>query len=366
MKKVLVLCDMDAYANSVKPRQIKKFLEKYECEVELYSTTTLSRLGESHLKRLVPYPRLKYIILYFLEGLFAIVNKRQSSSFKKIVISLTLQPIIELRGALLADRLFGKGTDVLICENDLDEAVVMGKRVASVQILDLPAPLAEQAFYGGELTEKKFKKLKEFEIAAYAKADYISFHWHMYANFVKREKYNGKNFIDVGYGATLKEKTAHFSKDLKVVFLGFLGGYWTNLALLEKLSKIYPNIDVYGGPRISGLKVNFKGYAPTVDVLADYQFGLISITDDPLRKSSFSSKQLEYFSYGLPVLVPEWRKDSILDKGSIYFNTDNFVSVIHEYADESKWKEKSDAARNIIKSLDWEKVLDLFRVIINK
>ena len=101
--------------------------------------------------------------------------------------------------------------------------------------------------------------------------------------------------------------------------MGYLKGYWNNIPLLARLSQKY-EIDVYGGPKPpKKYGLNYRGYTPNTDILAEYQFGLITITDDPLRRSSFSSKHLEYMNYGLPVLTPDWRKDPNLDDFSIYY-----------------------------------------------
>jgi hypothetical protein len=355
MKKAVVLCSMDGYANSVKPEQIKILLERHGYSVNLFSTNTLSRFSNYGWRRFLPYPKWNHIKLFFLEGIYMVALKQGNLTVKKMISSFALIRILPLRGKILRNKILSEKYDLLICETNFDEAIVEG-RVATIQILDLPSPLAEELLYGGELNQDTFDRIKLFEQSLYAKADYISFHWHTYADFVKHNKYNGENFIDIGYGVSPKKARAHFSKNAKIAFLGYLGGYWINTKLLEDLSGIFLNIDVWGGPQLN-LDINFKGYAPTSDVLADYQFGLITITNDPLRRSSFSSKHLEYFSYGLPVLVPEWRRDDVLDGGSIYYNAKNFVSVINAYMDEAKWNEKSKAALAIAERLTWERAL---------
>jgi hypothetical protein len=363
MKKAIILCTLDKFANAVKPNKLKNFLEKNGFCVELFSSSSISRLGNGRIKSLVPGNTILQWRLYFLEILQFIASKQKNTLVKKIITSFIIQKIIKLRGEILGNIIRLKKCELLICENNLDEAVV-NRRVSDMQILDLPSPYAEEIFYGNELSQKSYLKLKNFEVGLYKKADYLSFHWYKYSEYVKNNKYNGANFINIGYGTTLKEKKARYNKKPKVVFLGFLGGYWTNLPLLEKLSKIYP-IDVYGGPHIPNLQINYKGYAPSLDILSNYQFGLITISDDPLRRNSFSSKQLEYFSYGLPVLTPEWKKDELLKGGSIYYNIDNFASLIKTYTIKEKWEEKSDAAVNIAKELNWENVFNPLKEILN-
>ena len=162
-----------------------------------------------------------------------------------------------------------------------------------------------------------------------------------------------------------RQRLVKFSKTPRIVFLGSLEGYWVNLPLLSKLSKIYP-IDVYGGPKPDkkwGL--DYKGYAPSLDILSKYQLGLITITKDKLRKSSFSSKHLEYLSYGLPTLTPDWRKDKILDDVSISYNETNFLDKVKEFSKKKKWKEMSKRSYKKSKDLNWGDNLKPLGIIID-
>jgi hypothetical protein len=149
---------------------------------------------------------------------------------------------------------------------------------------------------------------------------------------------------------------AEYTMNPKIVYLGKLDGYWINLPLLSKLSKIYP-IDVYGSPAPDPkYELNYKGYA-TSDILSQYQFGLITITDDKLRREGFSAKHLDYLSYGLPVLIPEWRANAKNLKGTVLFNEDNFLSCIRYYAQKEQWDILHTEALQQAKELRWENTL---------
>ncbi len=67
--------------------------------------------------------------------------------------------------------------------------------------------------------------------------------------------------------------------------------------------------------------------------MAEYQIGLVTISDDPLRRLSFSSKQLEYYSYGLPVLVPAWRTDPVLAPGTVAYTEETFLDQVASLRD---------------------------------
>lgn len=111
--------------------------------------------------------------------------------------------------------------------------------------------------------------------------------------------------------------------------------------------------------------INYKGYAHP-DVLSKYQFGLVTITKDRLRRWGFSAKHLEYLSYGLPVLVADWRKNLHLLKGSIPYNEKDFLGKIKKYSDKKEWQKMSDLAYKQSKKYSWDGVLEPLGKILNR
>lgn len=358
--KAVIICSPDEYANGVKPRELVRHLRGRGYEVDIFSSAYLSRAGKTGFAAVLPGPTFRQFALYLMEAVsvaVALVGRLQRSSARTLTKWSVMKPMIQLRGAILRARLAPAGYDIIICENNPDIGFIDGRRLARVQILDLPVPGAEEIYFGGLIGPRVYRKLRDYEIKLYAKADRVGFHWHTYATYVKENKYVGANFIDLSYGADLPAKQALFNSQPRIVFLGLLSGYWVNVPLLMRLCKIYPNIDIYGGPRLAELGDNYKGYAPTTDVLANYQFGLVTLTDDPLRRHSFSSKQLRYYSYGLPVLSPVWRRDDALDDAALLYDEENFLNLIHENANEPKWTELSIRALKIARSYSWDEVL---------
>ncbi len=360
--KVGILCELDGFANSIRPMKIKKLLEREGYKVELIETgRTLDLLryksisdNPTRIKRINVKRTSKSII------------KKRFSEFKKELYPKVLGIELKLRAKLIKRIIKYKDLDILICENGRDYFII-NEKLSCLKILDLPAPFIDELFYAGNMSKKRLFRLREIEKRIYSNADLFSLHWHTYADYVKKNIYNGNNFIELNWGCDLKpkDKLAKFSNKPKIICLGGLGGYWVSLQLLSKLSKIY-DIDVYGGPKPDkkwGL--NYKGYAPNLDILSNYQFGLITITKDKLRKSSFSSKHLEYLSYGLPVLTPEWRKDSILDDVSIHYNEDNFLKKVKEFSKKDKWEKMSKKCYEKAKELNWEDNLKPLVNIIN-
>jgi len=359
--KVLVICSTDEFANGVKPGELEKYLRARGCQVDIYSGAYLSRVGKKGLAGVLPRPEPRHLALYFVELIAAVVDVPGRKLLKGSSWTVTkwsfMKPVMQLRGAILQKELEHAGYDMIICEHGWDIAFVAGKRLAKTQILDLPVPGAEEIYYGDHVSRRNYRALRDYEVGLYAKADRVGFHWHTYADYVKKEKYNGQNFIDIGYGVSLPGKRAEHSAEPRIAFLGWLGGYWINRPLLARLCKVYPHIDVYGGPSFDELGDSYKGYAPTTDVLADYQFGLITLRDDPLRRHGFSSKQLRYYSYGLPVLSPSWHRDDVLDEAALLYDEESFLRLIHENSGKQKWTELSDKAYDIAQRHDWENVL---------
>jgi hypothetical protein len=102
--------------------------------------------------------------------------------------------------------------------------------------------------------------------------------------------------------------------------------------------------------------LNYIGYAEP-DILKHYQLGLVTCTRDELRREGFSAKHLQYLAYGLPVLVPAWRRHLDLIHGSVPYHEQTFSSVIAGFADEAQWRRTSDVAYAQAQRLEWDKTL---------
>jgi hypothetical protein len=164
---------------------------------------------------------------------------------------------------------------------------------------------------------------------------------------------SGDNLMNLRSGCTLVDRRACYASPPRIVYFGSLSSQFINLRLLSALSQL-AEIDVYGAPPTPvALGLNYRGWAPP-DVLADYQFGLITCTDDPLRRAGFSAKHLEYFSYGLPVLVPRWRDDPDLAAGSVPYDESSFAVVIEQASGPAAWQALSDAAFAQAQRYTWD------------
>lgn len=357
-KHIAIFCNIDDYANYIRPIELKKFLEKKGHKVTLINNESIytANKKKKHTENNRFYTLLHKNALNLFENYvtgwtyylyFLLKQQKRVHAIKKIIVKNRF--------------------DLLIFENHINAYVA--KNLSNIPyILDLDSPYIDELYITGKLNQNAYSKIINEYKKIYKKAKYINFQWHLYADYIKKNVYNGKNFVEVNFGCNVKNKSlrAKYKNKPKIIFLGYLGGKWVNLPLLSKLSKLY-DIDVYGGPEPEkkwGL--NYKGYAQNTNILKNYQFGLITISNDKLRQSSFSSKHLEYISYGLPVLTPEWRQDIILKDVSIYYNEENFLDTIKKYSNKNNWQKLSDRSYKKAKELQWTYVLKPLEDIINK
>jgi hypothetical protein len=200
--------------------------------------------------------------------------------------------------------------------------------------------------------------LRAREASVFESVDHLAFHWESYAEYAMSSyAISGRNLMTLNWGATPAPTRATFEAPPRIAYLGSLSSRFINLDLLARLSRAYPHIDVFGGPPPNPrLGLNYRGYA-SAEVLREYQLGLVTCTDDELRRQGFSAKHLQYFSYGLPVLVPAWRRHLDLLRGSVPYTEQTFRSVIDAMSDQKLWQAASDEAYDQALRLEWDETL---------
>jgi len=257
------------------------------------------------------------------------------------------------------------GCDALICvETPL--SYVLTRDLSCLKIFSCEA-LADELYFSKDFDDLiRFRKLRKMELEIIMKSDYVLFPWETTENYVRKYIYQGNNLITIRHGCNpSKELASHFFPP-SIVSLGHLCFSYSNRELLSYLTHLSPyRIDVYGAckpPR--KLAINFKGFASSMDVLSNYQFGLNTISKGIFRQNHFSSRVLAYLSYGLPVLSPDWMKFSNALKGVLPYNEDTFLDVVEEYSDFEKWSRISEAAYKQALELDWHEVLKPLQRII--
>lgn len=331
--RIAIVGKLDTGANSVRTTQIRDFLVRNGYQVKIIDKARNSEQTATASSKYTPYKKYipKFIrnILYL--GIIGI------DCFTTSRLLRHLQP------------------DGVIFENETFAFCLIRKQ-KYVSIIDSPTPWVDEWNFSGDLSPFLYPILLAFERVLYDRADHLAFHWESYTSYVKKHIYDGPNITVLNWGCDLQGARAKYSEKPRVVFMGKLDGYWVNLELLSALSKLY-EIDVYGAPPPSEqYRLNFKGYARP-SVLADYQFGIITSTKDRLRMEGFSAKALDYLSYGLPTLTPEWRHDPALANYSIYYSEKNFLDCVRKYSSEEKWQALSDLCYDQARSWSWDNAL---------
>jgi hypothetical protein len=158
--------------------------------------------------------------------------------------------------------------DAVICESQLDSAIMLHDLGAATKIYNCATPLADELRFGGMLTNRGYRRIKDLEVEIFKASHHLSFHWHSYADYVRKYyNYDTPNIFIFDRIAAVTRSPAKFDLPPRVAYIGALGGYWINPQLLSELTRRYSHIDVYGLPKPPRkLGLNYKGYA-SADVL---------------------------------------------------------------------------------------------------
>jgi hypothetical protein len=245
---------------------------------------------------------------------------------------------------------------------------VLTKELGCLKIFSCESVEADQLYFSRQFGDiKRVNELREMELEILEKSDYVIFPWKTTEDYVRRYIWNGNNFLTIQYGCYPQDKTASYFFPVSIVSMGRLEYYWSNRELLSYLTRASPYcVDVYGTDKPPRkLHLNYKGFAPSLDILRNYQFGLNTISKDTYRRNHFSSRILTYLAYGLPTLSPDWMKLSHELKGVLPYTEDNFSEVLEEHVDRDEWTKLSRIAHEQALELDWRKVLKPLEKIVS-
>jgi len=356
-KRVLLVAQIDGYANGVKPTAVEQFLRENGHEVRLVNSYYLSRASSRRgsLLNKLPGPSLRKLGVFLIEAA-SLITRRWEYGRRRLSYYLLLSDYL-LRKRILSHELPLDDFDLVVCEHPQDAGLLMTKTTATT-FYDCPDPYADELFDEGKLTVRQHRRFRRREEELFETVDGLSFSWESYARYaLEHYGISGRNLRQLNWGCTPADERAAFASPPRVIYLGSLSSQYINLPLLSRLTKLYPHIDVYGGPPPDpALELNFRGWAPP-STLRKYQFGLITCTKDELRRDGFSAKHLDYIAYGLPVLVPAWRRHLDLLRGSLPYEEDNFRAIIDAHSDQDSWQRASDKAYAQAERLTWSDTL---------
>ena len=357
-KRILIIAQLDGFANGVKPAAVERFLKERGHDVQLVDTYYLGRASsdaESFRNKLPPLG-LRRLALYAVEAASRLFTRNWKLGRRHLSYYVLLADY-RLRRSILSSSLPLDDFDLIISETPYDAGVLTVPTSART-LYDCPNPWADEVSFEDRLTKSQHEKFRRFESELFESVDYLSFSWESYARYaLKHYGISGRNLLQLNWGCHPAAQRAEFSDPPRVVYLGSLSSRYINLPLLSRLTKLYPHIDVYGGPPPDpSLGLNYLGPAPP-SVLQQYQLALITSTEDELRKDGFSAKHLHYIAYGLPVLVPAWRRHMDLLRGSVPYEEQGFRAVVDTLSHEKEWRRLSDESYAQAQRLTWDKTL---------
>ena len=356
-KRVLIVGELDGYANGQKPVEIEQFLRRRGHEVRLANAFYLGRASskKGSVASKLPAPAPLEFALYLVQLAALLFTRRWKWGRRRLAYPL-IRAELHLRRKILAKDLPLDDFDMIIGEHPADSELTFESTSART-LYDCMTPWADELYFEGMLTERQHERLRAREARVMDAADLLSYSWETYAPYsVEHYGISGTNFCQLNWGCTRSPQRVRFRDPPRIVFMSSLSSNFINLPLLSRLSKLYP-IDVYGGPPPDpALGLNYLGWSPP-SVLLDYQIGLITISTDPLRCDGFSAKNVQYVAHGLPVLVPAWRRNMHLIRGSIPYTEESFLSVVESLRDVREWQRVSDEAYAQARELEWDNVL---------
>jgi len=243
---------------------------------------------------------------------------------------------------------------------------VLTRDLGCLKIYSCETMWADEVYFSKKVNDERVHSLRELELEILMNSDYVVFPWETTENYVRKHIWDGNNFLTLKFGCYPQEKTVSYFFPVSIIHLGNLWGYWTNKELLSNLTRTSPYvIDAYGGdkpPRKYHL--NYKGFAKSLNVFYNYQFGLETASEHVFRLHS--SKIMSYIAYGLPALSPDWMQFSHELKGVLPYNESNFVDIVEEFSDRDRWETLSKEAHQQARELDWSITLKPLEKLIER
>ena len=264
-----------------------------------------------------------------------------------------------LRGQITRRYLIRSHTKIAIIQHPEDLFAAISPHPYKV-IYDSPTIYSQEIILSQKYGSHIQNKITSLENKIFQESDIVSFHWYSFFKLAQKLNLTISHPLVLNWGCQPPHnlKFAQFSSQPKIIYIGKLNSDWINPKLLLQIQNTSPvavDIFSYETPSLPNLKT--KGFLSDLNRLNQYQFGLITISNDQLRNNGFSAKYLNYLEQGLPVLCPDWRQDKLLKPATIYYNEKNFNQKIRQYTNPGLWQRKHLAALKLSRKLTWGKNL---------
>jgi hypothetical protein len=153
-KRVLIVCQLDRYANGLRPVEIERFLQKRGHIVRLVNTYYLSRASSDvgSFARKLPRLGFRRAGLYALEAASLLFTRRWNFGRRHLSYYLLVADC-RVRRSLLEPVLPLDDFDLVICETPHD-AQALASPTSARTLYDCPRPGAVTAPSGSELQQQ--------------------------------------------------------------------------------------------------------------------------------------------------------------------------------------------------------------------
>jgi hypothetical protein len=241
-------------------------------------------------------------------------------------------------------------------------AYVLTRRVGPRAVFDMANVGFLESYHSAEVDLGALEADYEKEMEIYRAVDAILSPHPLLSSFFRANVWDTPKLLDVLLGCDAPTARARFSVEPRIVYAGSYASIQDPylLALLSREART--PIHCYGprDPNRAFLPapLDYRGYAPSLDVLAEYQLGLITVSQDRLRQNSPATKFAYYFSYGLPVLFPSWMKEGHEYPAAVPYDERTFDDVVRgAVSDQAHWERLSAAALETAAGRRWNDVL---------
>jgi hypothetical protein len=243
---------------------------------------------------------------------------------------------------------------------------------AGLRVLDLANVEFLEEYYGARPNLADVEETYEREMVLFSTVDVVCSPHEILTNYLKTSLAGLKEkLITVRLGTDPPNASAQYAFPPRIVYAGSYGSI-QDPYLLATLAQASPFvIDCYGNrdPNAAFLpgRLSYQGYQRDLRFLANYQFGLITVSRDILRQHSPSTKFADYFAHGLPVLFPEWMKEGYTYPDcAIPYSERSFVEKLREVTTRGAWERMSRTARTVGETLRWDLVLKPLSEILGR
>jgi len=241
-RRVLIVAQLDGYANSVKPLAIERYLREQGYDVCLVDTICLARASSARgsLGRMLPgSARPDKLALYANDVASRVLTRRWGFGRRRLSYYVLLTDH-RLRRRILRTELALDDFDLVICETPYD-AGVLTTPTSATTLYDCPNPWADEVLNEGRFTPRQHRRFRGWEKDFLEEMEYLSFSWETYGRYAQATYgISGNNFLQLNWGCTPSAERARFACPPRVAYLGSLSGQFINLPLLSRLSRLYP------------------------------------------------------------------------------------------------------------------------------